>query len=198
MKKRMIRAAALVLALFAAVLCLGACGNGSAITEEIDSRPIPEGMTFDDLCGMLSIYDHQVMLPCTMEDIIALDDRISRDPQYELQFILSTNRKAAMTYLPSSGANGSSYFNTVMLWARDEIYKTDLFSVNGIKFGSDLSAVKDLLGEPVSASTTDVFGGVALNYAFVEGDAALRLRFIGDGDGKLCFVQLMYTKWTRV
>lgn len=198
MKKRFLSMAALIAAFMLAVCFAGSCGNGSAITEEIETRPIPEGMTFDELCGMLSVYDHRVTLPCTMEDIIALDERISRDPQYELQFILSTNRNASMTYLPSSGANGSSYFNTVMLWARDEIYKTDLFAVNGIKFGSDISEVKELLGEPISASTTDVFGGISLHYAYVEGDAALRLFFVGNAENKLCTVQLMYTKWTKV
>ena len=198
MKKSIIKAASLALALFAAVLCLGACGNGSAITEEIETRPMPEGMTFGDLCGILSVYDRQVLLPCTMEDIIALDERISRDPQHELQFILSTNRNAAMTYLPSSGANSSSYFNTVMIWARDETYKTDLFAVNDIKFGSDISAVKNLLGEPVSVTSSGVFGGSDFHYAYVEGDAALRLWFIGNADGKLCSAQLMYTKWTKV
>ncbi|MBO6229829.1 MAG: hypothetical protein J6O50_04615 [Ruminiclostridium sp.] len=198
MKRHTIRAAALFLTLLASVLCLGACGNGSAINEEIDSRPIPEGMTFDDLCGILSIYDHNVTLPCTMDDIIALDERISRDPQAELQCIFSTNRQASLMYLPSSGVNGSSYFNTVMLMARDELYKTDLFAVNGIKFGSDTSAVKELLGEPVSMTSSGVFGGSNFHYAYIEGDAALRLWFIGNADGKLCLAQLMYTKWTKV
>ena len=199
MKKCVLRAAALVIALITAVFCIGSCGNGSAITEEIKTRPIPEGMTFDDLCGILSIYGHKVGLPCTMEDIIALDDRISRDPKYSAQFVLSTNREASLVYSPSSGVNGSSYFNTVFLFARDEIYKKDLFAINGdIKFGSDISAVRELLGEPINTTTTTVFKGVSMDYAFVEGDAALRLSLISDADNKLCAATFMYTKWTKV
>jgi hypothetical protein len=198
MKKSVLRAAALVIALITAVFCISSCGNGSAITEEIETCPIPEGMTFDELCGMLSVYGHRVTLPCTMDDITALDDRISRDPKYSAQFVLSTNREASLVYSPSSGVNGSSYFETVMLWARDETYKKDLFAVCGIKFGSDISEIQKLLGEPVSVTSSGVFEGSNYHYAYIGGDAALRLWFVGNADNELCMVQLMYTKWTKV
>lgn len=198
-KKRILRIIALLTAVILAVLCVGACGNGSAITEEIETCPIPDGMTFDDLCGILSVYGHQVVLPCNQEEIIALDDRISRDPKADRQCVFSTDREASLAHIPSSGANSSSYFETVMIFVRDETFKSDLFAINGdIKFGTNIAAIKELFGEPISATTADVFGGEDLYYAYVEGDAALRLWIVSDADDRLCWAELMYTKWTKI
>ena len=200
MKKRVLRTAALLLTLLAVLLCFGSCGNGSAIAENIETSPIPDGMAFGDLCGILSIYGHKVEMPCTADDITALDERITRDPQFGSQLSFATNAKASSMYSTGSDVIGSSYYKSVTLTASDEIHKTDLFTLNGdIKFGSDISAIRGLLGEPnEECHDLSVKGDTTLKYAFIEGDDVLRLWFGSDGGGEIEFFLIMHTKWTKV
>ena len=200
MKKLSLKMISLVIALISAVLCLGACGNGSAIAESIETCPIPAELTFDDLCGLLYIYGHQVIMPCTMEDIIALDERITRHEKFSTSLSFSTDKDVSCMYLQDSGVTDSSYYKSETLMISDETYNTDIFAINGNKkFGSDISEIRALLGEPLE-DIPDVpdKGCRQFNYAFTEGDSIVRLWLDFDRSGGLYSIMIMHTKWTKI
>lgn len=192
MKRRFLKTAALAAALILAISCL--CGCGSAIAENIETSPIPAGLTFGDLCGILSIYGHRVQLPCSAEDITALDERIGQDPKYSAQLSYSSNAGASSLYSTDCGEMGSSRYNSIMFTASDEKRKNGLFYINGnIPFGAGMDEIRGLLGEP-----TEYAQNVrTLKYAFMEGDEVMRIWFGFDEDEELDFLMLLYTKWEK-
>ena len=84
------------LALLAAV-CITAGCDGGAATETTTSAgttaitsteenlnekeycEIPDGMTFEDLCGLFYYNDVQLKFPCTLDEILALDEEFELD-----------------------------------------------------------------------------------------------------------------------
>lgn len=201
MKKRFRKIIALIMTAIIAVSCFCACGNDSAIDEEIDTSPLPAGMTFSDVCGLLYINGKQVVLPCGYDDIVALDDTIYRDPRYGVLIRVTNDEDCTIMY--QSGKDGKTdkaRFESVSIMAQDDTFATEVLSIDGtIKFGEDLSKIKELLGEP----TTDTHGiyvnsDTFLWYAFKERDSLIRMHFTADDNGKLNGVMMLRTDWYKL
>ena len=184
-----------------AVSCFCACGNGSAIDEEIDTSPLPAGMTFSDVCGLLYINGKQVVLPCSCDDIVALDDTIYRDPRSGSLIRVTNDEDCTIMYQSDkNGKTDKARFESVGIMVRYDSFETEVLSINvTIRFGEKLSKIKELLGEP----TTDTHGiyvnsDTFLWYAFKEKDSLIRMHFTADDNGRLNGVMMLRTDWYKL
>ena len=129
-------------------------------TNGIKYCEIPEGMTFEDLCGLFYYKDTQLKFPCTLDEILALDEEFIAGEYEEarrftciykyddngviLDFIgMSTNGD-----LNSYEDISNRFIFNVGSGSTEYSFYQDVLSFNGVHRGADFSAVKELLGEP--------------------------------------------------
>lgn len=197
-KKRIRRFLSVLLTVMLTLSCFCSCGNGSAIDEEIDTSPLPAGMTFSDVCGLLYIGGKQVNLPCSFDDLLTFDDRAYKLGVHEIRFRNAT--KSTILYDLSHGQTERARYDAVMVMTYEKQAGESVFSINGtVKIGDDLSRIKEILGEP----TTDTHGlyvnsGTYLWYAFKDNDSLIRLHFTADDNGKLDGVLMLRTDWYKL
>ena len=130
-------------------------------TNGIKYCEIPEGMTFEDLCGLFYYKDTQLNFPCTLDEILALDEEFQERFYSENKSVSKVFKSDENGFDLDSiilGTNGdlnsvvdvSKYFSfnvTVTNLEHYSFYK-DVLSFNGIHHGDNFSEVIELLGEP--------------------------------------------------
>ncbi len=118
----------------------------------------PDGMTTDDLCGMLYYNGRQLQLPLTVDDFLALNENWIFDGAdsdgYFLGSIYETDEDGKINWAKSmlisvlTGENPDSYSDANRQFLMSS-FDLGGFSLNGdIEIGDDYSELKAVFGEP--------------------------------------------------
>lgn len=169
-------------------------------TNGIKYCEIPEGMTFEDLCGLIYYKDTQLHFPCTIDEILALNENWKTDKNYGVDgdksstiiyevdedgneqpcFIVGTYSEGSL----DSFANVSTQFafGTTM----DYAFSEGGLSFAGVKGGDSAIEIEKKLGE----ASTEYEGGCC--YSYIQDDVELLLTFDFDENN---FTSMTYGIW---
>ena len=122
---------------------------------------IPEGMTFEDLCGLFYYKDTQLKFPCTLDEILALDEEFQErfySENKSVSKIFKTDENGFDLDSITLGTNGdlnsnddvSKCFHFVNIAKESQEYSfyQDVLSFNSVHYGDDILLIKELLGKP--------------------------------------------------
>lgn len=176
----------------AAAMLLSGCG--SAVVGYENTNELPEGMTFEDMCGILSVNGNQLKLPTTIEDVVEADETLSLNGDYASMIDVAGDDSANMTVLNSNGLSELSKYTSTSVLAVDETFDSTPFMLFGsISFGDDAAKVRELLGEP-----SQYLEGVTMHYSYREEDTTLYLMFGFGEDEKIYSFNCLYTEWAKL
>ena len=136
---------------------------GQGEIEEINGKKyckIPEGMTFEDLCGLVYYKDTQLHFPCTIDEILALNENWGTDKFYGKEggkdaaqvydYSNSDKGQYVCTLGTISDGNLEIYEDVSLHFHFSTDYTEDAgFTFNGVKNGTDMSEIKSVFGEPI-------------------------------------------------
>lgn len=190
MKK--IRSTAAAAFFAAAAMLLSGCG--SAVVGYETTNELPEGITFEDMRGILSVNGRQITFPTTIDDIVSADEKISLNEEYASMLRIDGDDSANMTVLNNSGLSELSKYTSSSVLAVDESFESTPFTLFGsISFGDDASKVRDILGEPIQ-----YLEGYSMHYSYREEDTTLYI-MIGFGEDEHIYsFNCLYTEWEKI
>ena len=171
-------------------------------TNGIKYCEIPEGMTFEDLCGFVYYKDTQLHFPCTIDEILALNENWKTDKNYGVDgdksstiiyevdedgneqpcFIVGTYSEGSLENFEDVSTQFA--FGTTM----DYAFSDGGLSFAGIKGGDSVAEVEKILGE----ASEEYEDGCC--YSYIQNDMELLLTFDYNENN---FTSMTYGIWRK-
>lgn len=156
--------------------------------EEINGKKyckIPEGMTFEDLCSLVYYKDTQLHFPCTLDEILALNENWKTDKDYgvdgdksaTLIYEVDEEGNEQHCFLVGTYSEGSleSFADVSTQFAfgttMDYAFSEGGLSFAGIKGGDAAIEIEKILGE----ASVEYEGGCC--YSYTQNDMEILLTF---------------------
>lgn len=160
---------------------------GQGEFEEINGKKyckIPEGMTFEDLCGLVYYKDTQLHFPCTIDEILALNENWKTDKNYGVD----GDKSSAIIYEVDEDGNEQPCFivGTYSEGSLDsfaDVSTRFVFMPYDYAFNSGLSLFVEINGYNKVLKISDFLGRPSYEesgyqcYDFKNGDRRLKLDF---------------------